>query len=165
MILVSGGTGFVGSGIVRELLRRGEKVAVLGRSAKKITEQFGADVEPREGDVRAPDTLGAAMQGIDVVINAVQFPGSPIENRGKGYTFEEIDLKGTRHQVDAAKAAGVRRFVYVSGVGTTPQAESARPEWYKDVKRSGDLIVENAVHNLDVCNWVAGSRPNRRGRA
>ncbi|MEJ7607183.1 MAG: Gfo/Idh/MocA family oxidoreductase [Bryobacteraceae bacterium] len=38
-------------------------------------------------------------------------------------------------------------------------AEQARPEWYKDVKRSGDLIVENAVHNLDVCNWVAGSRP------
>jgi len=41
----------------------------------------------------------------------------------------------------------------------SPAAELARPEWYKDVKRSGDLIVENAVHNLDVCNWVAGSRP------
>lgn len=40
-----------------------------------------------------------------------------------------------------------------------PGAEAARPEWYKDVKRSGDLIVENAVHNLDVCNWVAGSHP------
>jgi myo-inositol 2-dehydrogenase/D-chiro-inositol 1-dehydrogenase len=40
-----------------------------------------------------------------------------------------------------------------------PQAEQARPAWYKDVKLSGDLIVENAVHNLDVCNWVAGSRP------
>jgi myo-inositol 2-dehydrogenase / D-chiro-inositol 1-dehydrogenase len=38
-------------------------------------------------------------------------------------------------------------------------AEQARPEWYKDVKRSGDLIVENAIHNLDVCNWVAGTRP------
>jgi predicted dehydrogenase len=40
-----------------------------------------------------------------------------------------------------------------------PEAEQARPAWYKDVKRSGDLIVENAVHNLDVCNWVAGSHP------
>ena len=38
-------------------------------------------------------------------------------------------------------------------------AQLARPDWYKDVKRSGDLIVENAVHNLDVCNWVASSRP------
>ena len=33
------------------------------------------------------------------------------------------------------------------------------PGWYNDVKLSGDLIVENAVHNLDVCNWLAGSRP------
>jgi myo-inositol 2-dehydrogenase / D-chiro-inositol 1-dehydrogenase len=40
-----------------------------------------------------------------------------------------------------------------------PAAELARPAWYKDVKLSGDLIVENAVHNLDVCNWVAGSHP------
>ena len=41
----------------------------------------------------------------------------------------------------------------------SPEAERARPAWYKNVKRSGDLIVENAVHNLDVCNWVANSRP------
>ncbi|HET8549777.1 MAG TPA: Gfo/Idh/MocA family oxidoreductase, partial [Bryobacteraceae bacterium] len=41
----------------------------------------------------------------------------------------------------------------------SPEAEQKRPEWYKDVKRSGDLIVENAVHNIDVCNWVANSRP------
>jgi predicted dehydrogenase len=39
------------------------------------------------------------------------------------------------------------------------EAEQKRPEWYKDVKRSGDLIVENAVHNLDLCNWIANSRP------
>lgn len=40
-----------------------------------------------------------------------------------------------------------------------PAAEQARPDWYKDVKRSGDLIVENAIHNIDACNWIAGSRP------
>ena len=33
------------------------------------------------------------------------------------------------------------------------------PGWYNDVRLSGDLIVENAIHNLDVCNWLAGSRP------
>ena len=96
MILVSGGTGMVGSAIVKELLRRGEKVAVLGRDAEKIRKRLGTSVEVRVGDVREPATLAAAMQGIDVVVNAVQFPGSPIENRGKGFTFEEVDLKGTR---------------------------------------------------------------------
>ncbi len=132
MILVSGGTGFVGSAIARELLRRDEKVAVLGRSADTIRARLGGrlgtDVDPREADVRDPSSLPDAMQGIDIVINAVQFPGSPIENRRKGYTFEEIDLKGTRHQVDAAKAAGVKRFVYISGVGASKTAER---HWFR----------------------------------
>lgn len=128
MILVSGGTGFVGSAIVKELLRRGEQVAVLGRDGDKIRKRLGTSVEARAGDVRDPATLAAAMQGADIVINAVQFPGSPIENRRKGWTFEEIDLKGTRHQVDAAKAAGVRRFVYVSGVGA---AKDADQHWFR----------------------------------
>jgi NADH dehydrogenase len=128
MILVSGGTGRVGSAIVKELLRRGENVAVLGRDAEKIRKRLGTSVEVRVGDVREPATLAAAMQGIDVVVNAVQFPGSPIENRGKGFTFEEVDLKGTRHQVDAAKTAGVRRFVYISGVGAAKDAEK---HWFR----------------------------------
>lgn len=128
MILVSGGTGFVGSAIVHELRRRGEQVAVLGRDARKIRERFGAEVAAREGDVRDPHTLAEAMAGIDVVVNAVQFPNSPIENRRKGWTFEEIDLKGTRNQVDAAKAAGVRRFVYVSGVGASKEADR---HWFR----------------------------------
>ncbi|MEO7650292.1 MAG: Gfo/Idh/MocA family oxidoreductase [Bryobacteraceae bacterium] len=40
-----------------------------------------------------------------------------------------------------------------------PGTDRVRPSWYLDAKRSGDLIVENAVHNLDICNWVAASRP------
>jgi predicted dehydrogenase len=53
-------------------------------------------------------------------------------------------------------------FVIKAQRHSTPPAagkERARPAWYLDVKRSGDLIVENAVHNLDVCNWIARSRP------
>jgi len=128
MILVAGGTGFVGSAIVRELLRRAEKVAVLGRDGKKIRKLFDANVEVRAGDVRDPSTLGAAMRGVDIVINAVQFPGSPIENRRKGWTFEEVDLKGTRNQVDAAKAAKVRRFVSISAVGASRDADK---HWFR----------------------------------
>lgn len=40
-----------------------------------------------------------------------------------------------------------------------PERRRPRPEWYLDVKRSGDLIVENAVHNLDACNWIVGAHP------
>jgi predicted dehydrogenase len=44
------------------------------------------------------------------------------------------------------------------GAQPTPQ-QATRTAWYADVKRSGDLIVENAVHNIDACNWIANSRP------
>jgi predicted dehydrogenase len=42
---------------------------------------------------------------------------------------------------------------------STPRGKDTLPEWYFDVKRSGDRIVENGVHNLDVCNWIIGSLP------
>ena len=41
----------------------------------------------------------------------------------------------------------------------SPESDAKRPAWYKDVRYSGDLIVENAIHNIDVCNWIANSRP------
>ena len=105
MIVVSGGTGFLGRAVVRELLSRGEKVGVVGRSASRVRGMFGAEVEAREADVRDTVALVPAFAGAEVVVNAVQFPTSPIEIKRKGWTFEEIDLKGTRHQVDAAKTA------------------------------------------------------------
>ena len=94
MILVSGGTGMVGSAIVAELLRRGEPVAVLGRDKAKVQQAFAGTVEAREADVTKPATLTAAFEGIDVVVNAVQFPTSPIEVPRKGWTFEEVDYRG-----------------------------------------------------------------------
>jgi uncharacterized protein YbjT (DUF2867 family) len=154
MILVSGGTGFVGSAVVRELVSRGERVAVMGRDVEKIREKFGEDVEARAGNVREPETLATAMEGVDVVVNAVQFPGSPVERRSKGWTFEETDLKGTRHQVDAAKAAGVRRFVYVSGVGAAKDAEQ---HWFRYKWEAENYLQKSGLEWVVVRpTWVYG---------
>lgn len=127
-ILVAGGTGFVGSAIVEELLRRGLPVAVLGRDEARIRRKFGDRVVPRIGDVGNEAQLVTAFQGIETVINAVQFPNNPIEDPSKGYTFEQVDYIGTTNQVDAAKTAGVKRFVYVSGVGAAPTVEQ---HWFR----------------------------------
>lgn len=154
MILVSGGTGFVGSAIVRELLRRNQLVAVLGREAGKVREKFGPSVEAREGDVRHPEDLASAMAGIDVVINAVQFPNSPIENRRKGWTFEEVDLKGTRNQVDAARLAGVRRFVYMSGVGASKESDK---HWFRYKWEAENYLQASGIEWVIIRpTWVYG---------
>ena len=132
MILVAGGTGFVGGGIVRELARRGRKVAVLTRDAGRARNRFpGLDIEYRQGDVRDRDSLGPALHGVEVVIGCVQFPKSPMENRRRGHTFEEIDAAGTERLVEGAKEAGVRRYVYLSGAGAAPDSPQ---HWNKACK-------------------------------
>src|SRR5206468_10052979 len=95
---------------------------VLGRDAGRIRVRFGDTVEARAADVGDQAGLERAFAGVDTVINAVQFPNSPIEDQARGWTFEKVDREGTKNQVDAAKKAGVRRFVYLSGVGAAPDA-------------------------------------------
>jgi myo-inositol 2-dehydrogenase / D-chiro-inositol 1-dehydrogenase len=70
-------------------------------------------------------------------------------------------MRAAMEQIHDVKLLG-QPFVIKAQRHSTPITEAssrARPQWYLDVKRSGDLIVENAVHNIDVCNWIANSRP------
>ena len=155
MILVAGGTGFVGAAIVRELARRGKKVAVLSRDSDARAGRFpGLSIEFREGDVRRPNSLGPAMGGVDTVIGCQQFPNSPIENTAKGYTFEEIDACGTENLVRAAKVAGVTRYVYLSGVGASPDA--AR-HWFRAKWRAETAVAESGMtYTIFRPSWVYG---------
>jgi uncharacterized protein YbjT (DUF2867 family) len=155
MILVAGGTGFVGSAIVRELAGRGKPVAVLSRSSEKNRDRFpGLNVELRTGDVTQPETLGPAMTGVDTVIGCQQFPNSPIENPGRGYTFEKVDAEGTEHLVAAAKQAGVMRYVYLSGVGADPNAER---HWFRAKARAESAVQDSGItYTILRPSWVYG---------
>jgi uncharacterized protein YbjT (DUF2867 family) len=162
MILVSGGTGLVGSAVVNELLKRGETVAVLGRDPEKIARAFSGAVEAREANVSAPETLAPAMAGADIVVSAVQFPTSPIEVPRRGWTFEDVDYKGTVNQVNAAKQAGVRRFVYVSGVGAAPNADK---HWFRFKWMAEQHLAESGLEWVAIRpTWVFGPRDRSLNR-
>ncbi len=155
MILVAGGTGFVGGGIVRELASRGKPVAVLTRNAAKAATRFPhIQVEYREGDVRDPASLAAAVQGAEVVIGCVQFPNSPMENRRRGYTFEETDAAGTERLVEAAKTAGVQRYLYVSGAGASPDSKY---HWFRAKWRAETAVRDSGItYVIFRPSWVYG---------
>lgn len=155
MILVAGGTGFVGSGIVRELARRGQPVAAMSRSPQRAAQRFPAlAVEHRQGDVRDPDSLARAVEGAQVVIAAVTFPNLPMENRRLGYTFEAIDAAGTARLVAAAKAAGASRFIYISGAGAAPDA---RYHWQRAKWRAETAVREGELtYVIFRPSWIYG---------
>ena len=155
MILVTGGTGFVGAAVVRELARRGKPLAVLSRDAAKVAQRFpGLTVEARTGDVRDPESLRAAFEGVEAVINCVQFPNSPIENKRRGWTFEQIDYEGTVRQVEAAKASGVQRFIYLSGAGAASDAEK---RWFVLKWRAEEAVRASGIpHVIFRPTWLYG---------
>src|SRR5262249_32695477 len=114
-VLVTGGSGFIGSATIDALrgLERGHEVRCLTRDVDRPS-PWGDAVRLVPGDVRDTVSLRRAVDGVDVVVHAVQFPNHPVENPRRGYTYAVIDGEGTARLVAACQAAGVRRIVYLS---------------------------------------------------
>jgi NADH dehydrogenase len=162
MILIAGGTGFVGSAIVRELAKRGKPVAALTRNPESALGRFpGLDVQLRKGDVTEPASLRGALPGIEAIVGCQQFPNSPIENPGKGYTFEAVDAQGTENLVSAAKAGGVNRYVYLSGAGAAPGGR----HWFKAKWRAETAVMDSGMtYTILRPSWVYGPEDNALNR-
>lgn len=137
MVLVTGSTGFVGRSTVGQLVQSGMKVRCLVRrsSDRKPLQNMG--VEFAEGDVTDPASLDKAMKGIEQVIHLVavirEYPRKKI-------TFETVNIRGTRNVVDAARKAGVKRFIHLSAIGS--RADEAFP--YLRSKWLGELAVRQS---------------------
>jgi len=121
MILVTGGTGFVGGHVVRALRDAGRRVRVLVRDPGAAGELEALGCELVEGDMTEPETLGRALDGVACVIHLVAI------RQGKDEQFERIMSRGTRDLVDAARGAGVGRFVHMSALGTNEGTKDLVP--------------------------------------
>jgi dihydroflavonol-4-reductase len=110
--LVTGATGFVGWHVARALLERGHSVRALARDPAKLAELPG--VEAIQGDLRDPASLERAVEGCGVVFHVAadyRLWTRPPEEMYRS------NVEGTRAMLDAARRAGVERFVYTSTVG------------------------------------------------
>jgi uncharacterized protein YbjT (DUF2867 family) len=126
-VLVVGGTGDLGGRIVRELQRRGKKVRALVRPGSDASALVDSGVEVVRGDMLEPASLGPAMAGTSAVIS------SAIGYSGRRETDSlRTDAEGNQNLAEAAKAAGVPRFVFVS-ILTCDQAKEVPHFWAKKV--------------------------------
>jgi dihydroflavonol-4-reductase len=126
LALVTGGTGFVGSHLVDELIAQGWTVRCTVRSTSRLRWLEGKQAEPVLGDLHDPALLPAAAKGADIVFHVAGVL------RGENYAeYRKGNVEATRNLIDAT--ANVKRFVYVSSItaaGPSPDGEpltEARP--------------------------------------
>lgn len=154
-IVVAGGTGFLGVAITEALVASGHSVTVASRSRPR---RAGSSTSTswRHADVTDAATLGEALEGAQVVVDAVQFPNMPVENASKGFTFENIDLRGTQRLVDAAVAAGASLFIGLSGVGASADAPY---HWLRYKSQEEDYIRASGLPFVIFRpSWIYGPR-------
>ena len=120
MILIVGASGHLGGAVAQRLLVQGKPLRVMTRNPPKVAylEQQGAEVVI--GDLRNPLSLQVACQGVDQVLAAAH----ALNGKGDNNPHTVDDL-GNRHLIDAAKAAGVKHFIFVSVRGARPQSPVA----------------------------------------
>ena len=111
-VIVLGATGYVGGRLVSKLLEAGNKVRVLTRSTGRAERYEWSDrVQMFTGDVLEPDTLAPALEGCDAAYYLVH-------SIGTGGDFAATEATAARNVRDAADAAGLRRIVYLGGMGS-----------------------------------------------
>lgn len=122
-VLVTGGGGFLGSHLVKELLARGERVVVLARSDYPELSKQG--VELIRGDVQDREAVRRAVSGVESIFHVA----SKVGYWGDYKDYETTNVGGTQHLLDEAKAQGVLRFVYTSSpsavIGDVPVQSGA----------------------------------------
>jgi len=119
MILITGATGYIGRHLVSRLIDRGDRPRCLVRDIDRASHILPADkVEFVQGDTTRPDSLTAAVQGIETIVHAGFITADRKEAPGNHY--EETNVVGTQNLIKAAQDAGVKWMIEISGQGTKP---------------------------------------------
>lgn len=154
-VLVTGATGFIGSQLTAELVRRGYQVRALHRPSSKTMILDGLPVEHVYGDILQPESVKRAVEGCDWVFHVAALASYWRAQREQVYA---VNVQGTRIVMDACLQTGVRRVVYTSSVAAIGIPRDGRPAdeaqpfdafsatfAYADSKHRGEEVVRKAV--------------------
>ncbi|MGE0733162.1 MAG: complex I NDUFA9 subunit family protein [Alphaproteobacteria bacterium] len=144
-VTVFGGSGFIGRHIVRRLAGQGiiVRAAVRHPDSALFLKPMGAvgQVVPVFGDVKNEAAVAAAVADADAVINAV---GLAIESRK--YRFDDVHVKGASVVAHAAKQAGAKHFVHLSGIGADADIDSK----YVRARAGGEAAVKSTLPDATI---------------
>lgn len=134
-VFVTGGTGFVGGEVLRQLQNSPHEIRALVRSPDQLKNTAG--VETVVGDTTKPESLQGALEGCDAVIHLV---GIIREHPSRGVTFQRLHTDSTRNMLQAAEAQGVKRFLQMSANGSR---ENAKTDYHK-TKWAAEVAVRDS---------------------
>jgi uncharacterized protein YbjT (DUF2867 family) len=134
-VLVTGGTGFVGREITCQLGVAGHAVRLLARHPNTRVLTQGTTIST--GNILDPASLADACAGMDAVIHLVG-----IISEAGAQTFENVHTRGTENVVRAAQAAGVKRYIQMSALGTRP---AARARYHQSKWRAEEIVRSSGL--------------------
>ena len=140
LVTVFGGSGFIGRHVVRALAKRGYRVRVACRRPDLafFLQPLGnvGQIHAMQANLRYPDSVAAAVQGADAVVNLVG-----ILTEGGKQRFDAVQAEGAAAIARAAKAEGIIRFVQMSAIG----ADAASDSVYAQTKAAGEKAVLDVI--------------------
>ena len=149
-VFVTGGTGFIGSPLVRQLVNRGCEVVCLVRSAASAQLATDTGASPAWGDVLKPETLWEPMAGSDMVIHLA---GLYRLGESDWKQYEATNVKGTEHVMKAAVALNIPRIVYISSVAIFGDTHRLVPD-----EKYHMPIGQPFVSSYDRSKWLADQK-------
>ena len=148
LVLVTGATGYVGGRLWRRLEKTGRPVRCLARQPERLAKRVGPTTEVVQGDVLEPATLEAAMADVDSAFYMVHSMGSREE-------FQELDRQAAQNFGAAAKAAGVKKIIYLGGLAQDDEDLSPHLRSRHEV---GRILAASGVPTIELrASIVLGS--------
>jgi NADH dehydrogenase len=141
VILVTGGSGFVGGHVVHELRARGLPVRCLVRDPRRASKLAAWGSELLQGDMTDAASLRRAADGAETVVNLVAI------RQGREEAFQRVMVEGTRALIAAAEDAGVARFVHMSALGTSEQTKDLVP-YYRAKWETEQLVRASKIPDV-----------------
>lgn len=148
LVLITGATGYVGGRLRRRLERQGHRVRCMARNPERLRRRVAEGTEVLKGDVLEPATLTTALSGVHTAYYM-------IHSMGSDHGFEDLDRVAAENFAQAARAAGVRRIIYLGGLA--PDHSELSPH-LRSRHEVGKILAQSGVPTIELrASIVLGS--------